>query len=253
MATSLNIKKARQHPPKAGQRFDSHLVIACGALAKDIMFLQKSFEGQLPQAERMPLHLQCLPADYHNRPEKIAPAIDKLLSEHAHLYPHVLVAFGDCGTHGALDRVLARYDNVSRLEGAHCYAFFAGLDAFDALMEEELGSFFLTDYLVRHFDTLIMQGMGLYKYPELRDMYFGNYKRLVYLAQSKDAHLQDKAQRAAQTLGLEYHYNWVGFGGLNKILKTGHARSLNRNITKKKHVNVTSPQKEIQNKAYENV
>ncbi len=180
------------------------LVLACGALAKEILFLKDQIGAEFD--------LQCLPASYHNFPDKIVPGLEKELGDTYGNYDEILIGYGDCGTGGGLDRFLADYPNARRLPGAHCYAFFAGISEFDAMMEEELGSFFLTDYLVRHFQTLIVKGFGIEKYPNLKDMYFENYKRLIYLVQDPSQNLSTKAQEAAEFLGLEYEERRVGYG-----------------------------------------
>lgn len=182
------------------------LILACGALAKEIVYLLKQFD--------LSADLQCLPADYHNRPEKIVPGLKAILDVRAADYDRVLIGYGDCGTGGGLDRLLENYDNAMRLPGAHCYAFYAGLNIFDTLMEDELGTFFLTDYIVRHFETLIIKGLGIDKFPELKETYFAHYKKLTLLAQTNDPTLKIKAQRAALQLGLSFEYRVVGFGGL---------------------------------------
>ncbi len=146
----------------------STLVLACGALAREILAL-------LP-AERFPaIHLHCLPATLHNRPERIAPAVRAALAEAAGRYDRVFVAYADCGTGGALDAVLAE-TGAERLPGAHCYAFFTGVAAFDRTGEADLRSFFLTDFLARHFETLVWEGLGLDRHPALRDAYFGQLR-----------------------------------------------------------------------------
>ncbi len=189
---------------------DKTLIIACGALAKEILLLSKQLG--------MDADLQCLPADFHNRPEKIVPGLKAILDKKASSYQRILIGYGDCGTGGGLDRFLEDYPNALRLPGAHCYAFFSGLNRFNNLMEEELGSFFLTDYLVRHFDTIIMKGMGLDRFPHLTNVYFENYKRIVYLAQTEDPKLKVKAQEAALKLGLSFEYKIVGYGALATAL-----------------------------------
>ena len=195
-------------------RRDHHkcLVIACGAIAGEIVKLCR----QLPFPKEV-ITLKCLPADYHNRPQKIAPAIEKILMEQRKRYDVILVGYGDCGTAGQLDAVLAKYDAV-RLPGAHCYEFFAGAGLYAHMTGEELGSFFVTDYLVRFFDRLIIRGLGLDRYPHLREIYFAHYRRLVYLAQEENPVLMAKAQAAARTLGLQFHYRKVGYGDLEKAL-----------------------------------
>lgn len=182
------------------------LILACGALAKEIVTLQK----QLGQAA----DLQCLPAELHNRPAKIVPGLKAILDSRAQDYDRVLIGYGDCGTGGGLDALLKNYPNAVRLPGAHCYAVFAGLNRFDAMMEEELGTFFLTDYIVRHFETLIIKGMGLDRFPELKNTYFKHYKKVVFLAQTHDPDLQAQAKESALRLGLDYDYRYVGYGNL---------------------------------------
>ena len=129
----------------------------------------------------------------HNRPERIAPAVDAAIRKHGGNFGRIFVAYADCGTGGELDRVLAAH-GVERLPGAHCYEFLAGTELFTALAEEELGTFYLTDFLVRHFDRLVRQGLGLDRHPELMPVYFGNYRKLVYLAQTDDAALDEAAR-----------------------------------------------------------
>ena len=191
------------------------LVLACGALAKEILFLQ----GQT----KADFDLQCLPAIYHNFPDKIVPGLEKELEGTYDDYDAILIGYGDCGTGGGLDRFLVNYPKARRLPGAHCYAFFAGLDNFDEMMEEELGSFFLTDYLVRHFETLIIKGFGIDRYPDLKDMYFKHYKRLIYLVQDPKQNLAGQAKAAAKVLGLTYEERHVGYG-----LMEGAVRSISK-------------------------
>jgi len=178
--------------------------LACGALAKEILFLQNQVGAGFD--------LQCLPASYHNFPDKIVPGLEKELSETYDDYNEILIGYGDCGTGGGLDRFLKDYPKARRLPGAHCYAFFSGLSEFDDMMEEELGSFFLTDYLVRHFQTLIVKGFGIDRFPNLKDMYFEHYKRLIYLVQDPEQDLSSQAKEAADFLGLAYEERQVGYG-----------------------------------------
>lgn len=185
----------------------SCLIIACGAIAKEIVSLQK----QLGVSDY--IRLQCLPAEYHNTPVKIAPAIEEILREKRNDFDRVLIGYGECGTGGALDEVLEKYDAV-RLPHAHCYEFFAGAALFEDIIEAEIGSFFLTDYLVKNFDRLIITGLGLDRYPHLRDAYFSNYKNVVYLAQTENENLKMNARAAADRLGLQFVYKYVGYGEL---------------------------------------
>jgi len=191
------------------------LLIACGALAREMLAL-------IAANGWTHLALECLPAKLHNRPEKIPEAVRQKIREMRADYERILVAYADCGTGGRLDKVLAE-EGVARIGGPHCYSFYAGAAAFDALHDEEPGSFYLTDYLVRHFDALIIRGMGLDRYPQLLADYFGNYKRLVYLAQTADETLQDKARQAAERLGLEYEYRPTGYGELADFMAAAAA------------------------------
>ncbi|MEM9599920.1 MAG: DUF1638 domain-containing protein [Pseudomonadota bacterium] len=176
------------------------LIIACGALAREI----RAISAQLPTHE-----LRCVPAMLHNRPDQIVPAIEAILDETDGQYGRTVLAFGDCGTGGGLDR-LCDARGLERLPGAHCYAFFAGSTEFDAMMDEELGTFFLTDFLARQFDAMVMRPLGLDRKPELRDLYFGHYKRLVFLSQMDDAALLMKAKVAADALGLAFEHRPTG-------------------------------------------
>lgn len=187
------------------------LVIACGALAHEIAALRGAY-GWLS------LDVHCLAPELHNRPERIAPAVREAIAARRTQYERIFVAYADCGTTGALDAVL-REEGVERIEGVHCYQFFATPEAFAELADEEPGSFFLTDFLVRHFDRLVFRGLGLDRHPELQPQYFAHYRRLVYLAQRHDPDLAVAAQSIASRLGLEYHFRHTGYGGLERSLR----------------------------------
>jgi hypothetical protein len=187
------------------------LVIACGALAHEIIALR-----QLNQWPYM--SIQCLPADWHNRPEKIPPAVQEKIRANRSRFASIFVAYADCGTGGLLDKVLAQ-EGVQRIAGAHCYEFFAGSTVFEALSDAEPGTFYLTDFLLRHFDRLIIHGLGIDQHPELLSVYFGNYKKLIYLAQLETEGSVDAAKRAAAQLGLEFEYRLTGYGELQNSLK----------------------------------
>ncbi|MGB8359833.1 MAG: DUF1638 domain-containing protein [Acidimicrobiia bacterium] len=178
-------------------------MLGCGALAREL--LQVVAHNDLDN-----IRVECLPAVLHNTPDKIPDAVRRRL-ETAGGYDTVFVAYGDCGTGGALDAVLAEY-GAERLPGAHCYEFFAGLDAFAAMHESEPGTLYLTDYLARHFDRVVWRGLGLDRWPELRDDYFGNYRRVVYLAQTDDPVRTGEAREAARRLGLDFERRLVGYG-----------------------------------------
>ncbi len=188
----------------------STLLIACGALAREVT--------DLIRVNRWThMSIACIPAHYHNTPREIPEAVRAKIRGARGAYERIVVLYGDCGTGGDLDAVLAE-EGVERLEGPHCYQFYAGRDDFAALMEAEPGSFFLTDYLVRHFDRLIVKGLGLDRYPQLLDDYFGNYRKLVYLAQTEDAALLAKARKAADRLGLDFEHRDTGYGELGRFL-----------------------------------
>ena len=192
--------------PRRKQGGRKVLVIACGALAREVLALKLDA-----------IDLTCLPASLHNRPERIPEAMREKIRANRAAYDEILCLYGDCGTGGALDRVLAE-EGVRRIEGAHCYAFFAGEEAFAALAEEEPGTFYLTDFLARHFDALVIKGLGLDRFPQLRDDYFGNYRRVVYLAQFDDPETTAKAKAAADRLGLAFERRFTGLAGLRAFL-----------------------------------
>ena len=179
------------------------LIIACGAIAHELIAVTRASRfGRI--------EVQCLPAEWHNTPGRIAPAVEQKIRAAQGRYADIVVAYGDCGTGGQLDQVLEKYQ-VSRLPGDHCYSFFAGREIFDAMAEDELGTFYLTDYLVDNFDRLILEGLGIKRYPELLDQYFEHYTRVMYLAQ--DATLRNrlaKAKLAADSLGLPLQIHQTG-------------------------------------------
>ena len=183
------------------------LVLACGALVSELRTVLAS-NGLADDVD-----VRYLPANLHNRPERIEPALRELLAE---LDPAgdrpVLLGYADCGTGGGLDRLLAERPNIRRLPGSHCYEFFTGSDAFNELHEAELGTFFLTDFLAKHFEPIIWEGLGLDRHPELLSMYFGNYTRVVLLSQKEDADVVIAAHAAADRLGLAFEHRHVGLG-----------------------------------------
>ena len=186
------------------------VIIACGALAREVRAVveQNGLHG---------IELACLPAKLHNRPELIAEAVRRKIARLRPLGAPIFCAYGDCGTGGALDRVLAE-EQVERLPGAHCYAFYAGLAEFDALQEQELGTFYLTDFLARHFRRLIVEGLRLDRHPELFDDYFRHYRRVVYLAQAPSPALIGHAHAAAGFLKLPLEIRETGFGLLETAI-----------------------------------
>ena len=163
------------------------------------------------------IELTCLPAQWHNRPEKIAPGVRAIIRENCGRYEKFAVAYAECGTQGALDRVCAE-EGAIRMEGPHCYAFYSGTEKFLAAGDADMDAFFLTDFLARQFEAFVVEPLGLDRHPELRDMYFGNYRRLIYLAQSEDEELDAKAEAAAERLGLAYEKRLTGLGDLSGFL-----------------------------------
>jgi Protein of unknown function (DUF1638) len=186
------------------------LILACGAIAREVLAVV-NLNGWTH------VDVRCLPAKLHSTPEKIAGAVDAKLAELAGSYDRIFVAYADCGTAGALDAVLNRHD-VERLPGAHCYGFLAGNDAWDAMQEDEPATFYLTDFLARHFEALVVRGLKLDVHPELVPMMFGNYVRLVYLAQRDDPGLVERARKAADFLGLRFEQRATGYGELEPSL-----------------------------------
>ncbi len=183
------------------------LVIGCGALARELVELRDR-----PGFEH--LDVTCIPATLHNRPQQIPDAVRRRIAAARPTYgDRIFIAYADCGTGGLLDRVLEE-EGVERLAGAHCYEFYAGRAAFAAITDDDPATFFLTDFLARNFDRLVIKGLGLDRHPELLPVYFGNYHRLVYLAQADDPALVAAARRGARRLGLSFELRRVGLGEL---------------------------------------
>ena len=177
-------------------------MVACGALVRELRIVLGQFPGDRS------FDVVYLPANLHNRPSEIPAAVERAVLEAA---PHdrLFIAYADCGTGGLLDPVVLRL-GATRLPGAHCYEFFAGASTFAALADAEPGTFYLTDFLARHFDALVVQGLGLDRHPELRDQYFAHYTRVVLLSQSDDPALTTLGQVAAEQLGLAFEHVRVG-------------------------------------------
>jgi hypothetical protein len=182
----------------------SVLVITCAAIAREVNEIKK-----LGQWSRM--DLQAITADLHARPEKIPAAVADKIDKARDQYDHIFVAYGDCGTSGELDRVLEE-KGVRRLPGAHCYDFLAGRENYEQMQEQEPGTFYLTDFLAQHFQRLVIEILGIDRHPELLEMYFGNYTRLVYLAQTDSDEITEMARAAADQLGLRFERKFTGMG-----------------------------------------
>lgn len=189
-------------------------LVLCGALAREVV----AIAGR----RGWDVALFGVAAPLHMRPEGIAPAVERRLRELIPRFARVAVVYGECGTRGALDALLARY-NVPRVDGPHCYEMYAG-PAFAQLAAEEPGTFFLTDFLVRGFDGTVRKGMGLDRFPELQELYFANYRRVVYLAQREDAALLARAAAIAAGLGLPLEVRRTGYGALEDRLADLMAR-----------------------------
>ena len=183
------------------------LILACGALAREIRDIARLHELDN-------VTLECLPAALHNRPTDIPDAVRARLERiEPGRFDRVLLGYADCGTAGELADIAAQA-GIEMMPGAHCYQFFAGHDEFTAMHDDDPTAFYLTDYLVKHFERIIMDGLGIDTHPELRDMYFGNYTKMIYLAQTDDPVLDEKAQAAARRLSLSYERVATTYGDL---------------------------------------
>lgn len=185
-------------------------VLLCGALAREIIDIVRKHGWRVD--------IYALPAILHNRPERIAPAVEERLRDLAARYHKVIVAYGDCGTGGALDAVLAHYPNARRLDGPHCYEMYGG-DAYERQAGEKPGTFFLTDFLARGFKGMVWKGLGLDRYPELKDDYFANYTDVIWLAQKRESKTEARAREAANLLGLPLTVVETGYGRLEERLR----------------------------------
>lgn len=186
------------------------LLIACGALAREILDL-KTRNGWDHMA------LTCLPAILHVHPERITQAVEDAVAKHRDNYDRIYVVYADCGTGGLLQQACARL-GVEMVKGPHCYSFFEGNEAFAAHSEDETTAFYLTDFLARQFDAFVWKPLGLDRHPELRDMYFGNYTKLVYQAQTDDPELTRRAKDCAEKMGLSFERRMTRYGDLETTL-----------------------------------
>lgn len=193
------------------------LVVGCGAVTSELRAVLAADE--LIDA----VEVRYLPANLHNRPESITAEVERVLAEAGGLDGSrpVLLAYADCGTGGGLDRLLERLPHARRLDGDHCYEFFAGTGVFHAEHDAEPGTFYLTDFLAKHFDALVWQGLGLDRHPHLRDLYFGNYRRVLLLSQSDDDRVVAAARRAAAQLGLDFHHRHTGLAPFASAVRVG--------------------------------
>ncbi|RDD60882.1 DUF1638 domain-containing protein [Ferruginivarius sediminum] len=187
------------------------LLLACGALAREVIDL-------IRREEWSHMEITCLPAIWHNTPQKIPDGVRQKIRAAKPHYDKIYVLYADCGTGGLLDRVLEE-EGVERLPGPHCYATFATQKRFNAMADDDPTCFYLTDFLTRHFERFIIEGLGIDRHPELAEIYFGNYSTLVYLAQTDTPELDAKAQAAAARLGLAYRREDTGYGELKTFMK----------------------------------
>ncbi|MCC6906036.1 MAG: DUF1638 domain-containing protein [Anaerolineae bacterium] len=183
-------------------------ILTCGSIVREVIALR--------DRHGWPADVWALPAQLHGTPRKIPAAVEKRLAELRERYEHVVLAYGDCGTSGELDEVLARI-GVQRVPGLHCYEMFSD-GAFEDILHEELGTYFFTDFMVRQFDTVLVRGLGLDRYPELRDVYFKGYKRVIYFAQDLTEEMRSKAEAAAARIGLPLEIRELGMGALEPRL-----------------------------------
>ena len=190
---------------------DKVLVIACGALVREITDLKERYGWDH-------LQLKCIDAKLHMRPALIPARLRTMIRKYKNDFDEIFVAYADCGTTGGIDKVIEK-EGIKRLPGAHCYQFFAGTERFAALSDAEPGTFYLTDFLAQHFDQFVTKPLKFEQHPELRDAYFGNYRKLVYLSQKSDTGLVAAAQRAAEKLELEFEHIQVGYGELESGLR----------------------------------
>ncbi len=186
------------------------LLIACGAIAREVLAVIE--RNGLSHVE-----LRCLPAELHMRPDDITDAVRETIRRMRGDFEHVYVVYGDCGTGGRLDAMLAE-EGVTRIPGPHCYSFFVGNELFETRADEDLSTFYLTDFLARQFESFVVKPLGLDRWPDLVSSYFGNYEKLVYLAQTDDPELDRRAATAAATLGLAYERRYTGYGELEPAL-----------------------------------
>jgi hypothetical protein len=188
------------------------LVIACGMIAREVLSVKE-------QLGLNHVDLTCLPAEYHYYPDRIAPAMEAaIVKAKAEGYGHIFVGYADCGTGGRLDKVCEKH-GVERIEGPHCFAFYQGNEAFRAMGDKDFTSFYMTDFLCRQFEAFFLKPLGLDRHPELAADFFGNYEKVVYLAQTNDPQLDRVAENAARMLGLGYERRFTGYGDLAAALE----------------------------------
>jgi hypothetical protein len=188
----------------------STLLICCGAIAREVVAVVRDNGWDH-------MDVQCLPARLHNDPSRLPDGIRAKIKKGRTTHDKVLVLYSDCGTGGKIDQVLEE-EGVDSIGGSHCYEIFAGSEVFHQMMVDEPGTFFVTDFLARNFEKLVFKGLGLDRFPKLRNTYFGKYKRLVYLAQTENPEIRAWAEAAAEMIGLEFEMRFTGYGGFANFI-----------------------------------
>jgi len=196
---------------KAETLANKTLVVACGALANELFTIKAMNDWDH-------YDVQCLDAKLHNRPALIAPKLKEVIADKGDGYKHILIGYADCGSNGAIDELINADPRLERLAGPHCFSFFIGPDEYDRLQDQDPGTFWLTDFLVRHFDSMVTKNLGLDKNPELRELYFGNYTNVTYISQLEDEALVEQAKDCADQLQLEFRHIHTGFGAFEQAL-----------------------------------
>ncbi len=194
----------------------STLVICCGAVARAVTAIVRRNGWEH-------IRIQCLAPELHNDPQRLLDGVRAKIRDNRERFDRMMVLYSDCGTGGGMQKMLDQ-EGVEGIGGAHCYEVFAG-PSFSSIIEEEPGCFFVTDFLARNFERLVFRGLGLDRYPKLRDVYFGRYRKLVYLAQSRDSEIRAKAEAAAESIGLEFEFRYTGFGDYEPFLQTQQGAS----------------------------
>ncbi len=194
----------------------STLVICCGAVAREVTAIVRRNGWEH-------IRIQCLAPELHNDPQRLLDGVRAKIRDNRERFDRMMVLYSDCGTGGGMQKMLDQ-EGVEGIGGAHCYEVFAG-PSFSSIIEEEPGCFFVTDFLARNFERLVFRGLGLDRYPKLRDVYFGRYRKVVYLAQSRDPELRAKAEAAAESIGLEFEFRYTGFGDYEPFLQTQQGAS----------------------------
>jgi len=209
-ASSSNSPSRGDGSDPVGDGPDLVALIACGAIAQPA--------AQAVSQWGLRVDVYPLPPLLHNHPDRIAAAVEDLVTRLRPAYDVVVVGYADCGTYGALDEVCQRL-SVARLPGLHCYDLYAGADVVRDLMAAEPGTYLFTDFLVKSFDRTVIRELGLDRYPELREAYFGNYRSVVWLTQNEDPELRAAADAAAEALGLPLTVRHTGLAGLTAALR----------------------------------